>query len=45
MHCWLLCVLQAVLKSAEAIIWERGNNKSVKLQGADRLALQYAFHA
>jgi hypothetical protein len=36
---------QAVLKSAEKTIWERGSNKKVKVDGPGPVALQYAFQA
>jgi hypothetical protein len=37
--------LQAVLKSADELVWEGGANKQVKLQGANAFEMQYAFQA
>lgn len=47
MLCCVLCVLcvQAVLKTAEKTIWERGSNKKVKVEGPGPVALQYAFQS
>jgi hypothetical protein len=37
--------LQAVLSSADELVWERGSNKQVNLQGTTAVAMQYAFAA
>jgi hypothetical protein len=45
-HCCSATVyLQAVLQSADELVWERGVNKQVNLQGATAVDVQYAFHS
>lgn len=41
---WLCCcLLQAVLRSRDAQVWEKGDNHKAKLQGSQDISLYHVF--